>query len=366
MTKLRIAVIGVGHLGQIHARLLKQVEGVELAAVVDPSEAARTVVAAQLGVRAFADHVPLLGKIDAAVIATPSRLHYAVASDLLAQGIHVFVEKPMTLNVGDADGLIEQASAHGVVLQVGHVERFNPAYEAAAAHIRDAKYIDAVRSGPFTCRSTDIGVVLDLMIHDIDIALTLVNDDVIAVEALGAAVIGPNEDWAQARLTFASGCVANFFASRVSWQAQRSMHIISCQGTAAIDFAARKIKLMRISDAISSGTSFSDMEPAARTDLKDHLFTNYLPLEDLPVAESNPLLEEQHNFVAAIRGQSSVRVTGEHGRKALDVAERILAEVAAHRWQGAAAGATGPRYETRQAILRGPHWQQTDVRRKAG
>src|SRR5205823_1027499 len=202
----------------VHARLLSQVEGVELAGVVDPSETARTAVANQLNADSFADHVPLLGKIDAAIIAVPSRLHYAVANDLLAHGIHVFVEKPMTLNVGDADGLIDEASSRGLVLQVGHVERFNPAYEAAAAHIGDPKYIDAVRSGPFTCRSTDIGVVLDLMIHDIDIALTLVKDEVIAVEALGAAVIGPNEDWAQARLTFAGGCVANFFASRVSWQ----------------------------------------------------------------------------------------------------------------------------------------------------
>src|SRR5207249_6827262 len=149
----------------------------------------------------------------------------------------------------------------------------NPAFEAAAPHIAEPKYIDAVRSGPFSCRSTDIGVVLDLMIHDIDIALSLVDDELVSVDALGAAVIGPNEDWAQARLTFAGGCVASFFASRVSWQAQRSMHVISRQGAAAIDFAARKIKLMRISDAISLGTPFSNMEPDARTHLKDHLFT---------------------------------------------------------------------------------------------
>ena len=365
MTKLRIAVIGVGHLGQIHARLLSQVEGVELAGVVDPSEPARTAVASQLNVPAFADHHPLLDRIDAAIIATPSRLHYDVAIDLLAHGIHVFVEKPMTLNIGDADGLIREAAVRDRVLQVGHVERFNPAYEAAAPQIGNAKYIEAIRSGPFTCRSTDIGVVLDLMIHDIDIALALVNDDVISVEALGAAVIGPNEDWAQARLTFAGGCVANFFASRVSWQAQRSMHVISRESATEIDFATRKTRLMRISDSIAA-IQINDLNPAARAHLKDHLFTDYLPLEDLPNVESNPLLEEQRNFAAAIRRETKVRVTGEHGRRALDIAERILAEVAAHHWDGTATGATGPRFETRQAILRGPHWQQAARHRKAG
>ncbi len=365
MSNTRIAVIGVGHLGQIHARLLNQVEGAELAGVVDPSEAARTAVAGQLRVPAFADHRPLLGHIDAAIIATPSRLHYAVANDLLAHGVHVFVEKPMTLNIGDADGLICEASSRGLVLQVGHVERFNPAYEAASAHISDPKYIEAARSGPFTCRSTDIGVILDLMIHDIDIALSLVNEEVVAVDALGAAVIGPNEDWAQARLTFAGGCVANLFASRVAWQAQRSMHVISRHGAATIDFAARKTKLMRISGAIS-GIRIHELAPAARNHLKDNLFADYLPLEDLPSVESNPLLEEQRNFVAAIGGRANVRVTGEHGRQALDVAERILAQVAAHRWDGAAAGSTGPRFENREAILRGPHWQPHEGHRKAG
>jgi predicted dehydrogenase len=366
MSKVRIAVIGVGHLGQIHARLLSQVEGTELIAIVDPFESARTPIANELKVRAFADHLPLLGKIDAAIIATPSQLHYAVASELLAHGIHVFVEKPMTLNVGDADGLIRDASARGRVLQVGHVERFNPAFEAARPHVGDPKYIEAVRTGPFTCRSTDIGVVLDLMIHDIDIVLSLVNDEVAAIEALGAAVIGPNEDWAQARLTFAGGCVANFFASRVAWQAQRAMHITSRDGAMGIDFAARKARRMRIGDRVLSGQMHvGELDAAAKAHLKDHLFRDYLPIHDLPVAESNPLLEEQRDFVAAIQGRSAARVTGEAGRSALDVAERILVEIAAHRWDRMAESPTGPRFESRDSILRGPHWLPQQ-RRKAG
>jgi predicted dehydrogenase len=367
MSKLRLAVIGVGHLGQIHARLLQQVEDVELVAVVDPSESARTAVANELKVAAHADHAPLLGRIDAAIIATPSRLHHAVAADLLEHGVHVFVEKPMTLNVGDADDLVAQAAARDLVLQVGHVERFNPALIAAVPHLGDPKYIDAVRCGPFTCRSTDIGVVLDLMIHDIDVTLSLVDDELVSVHALGAAVLGPNEDWAQARLAFASGCVANLFASRVAWQSLRTMQIISCYGSASIDFGARRAKLMRASEHVLTGQiDVGSLDAAQRTHLKDRLFSDYLPLTDLPIAESNPLLDEQREFVAAIRGEAAVRVAGQDGRRALDVAERVLAEIAAHRWDGAATGAIGPRFETRDAILRGPHWRKAASRRKAG
>src|SRR5262245_58224416 len=188
MSKLRLAVIGVGHLGRIHARLLRQVEDAELVAIVDPAPEARTEVAAELKVPAHADHQPLIGQVDAAIIATPSRLHHGVAHDLLSQGIHVFVEKPLTLNVGDADDLITTAQSRDLVLQVGHVERFNPALVAAAEHLTEPKYIAADRSGPFTGRSTDIGVVLDLMIHDIDIALSLIDEELVSVQALGAAV----------------------------------------------------------------------------------------------------------------------------------------------------------------------------------
>src|SRR5262245_15209090 len=227
MNRLRVAVIGVGHLGRIHARLMAQASEAELVAVIDPSSEARAAVGAELKIPALAHYQSLLGQIDAAIVATPSRLHHAVAIDLLKHGVHVFVEKPMTLNVGDASDLIAAAAAHDLVLQVGHVERFNPALLAATPHLSEPKYIDAVRSGPFTCRSVDIGVVLDLMIHDIDVVLSLVGDELVSVEALGAAVFGPNEDWAQARLTFEGGCVANLFASRVAWQAQRTMQIVS-------------------------------------------------------------------------------------------------------------------------------------------
>jgi predicted dehydrogenase len=366
VSKLRVAVIGVGHLGKIHARLLAQVEGAELVAVVDPVAEARQQVAAELGTIGLADHTPLVGQIDAAIVATPTRYHHAVALDLLRNGVHVFVEKPVTLNVGDADDLVRTAESRSLVLQVGHVERFNPALIAAAPHLAEPKYIDAVRAGAYTCRSTDIGVVLDLMIHDIDAVLSLVQDELVQVEALGAAVFGPNEDWAQARLTFAGGCVANLFASRVAWQSRRSMHVICRNASAEIDFSAKQAKLMRPGDDVSSGEiDVNALSPSERTHLKDNLFTDYLPLVDLPITESNALLQEQREFAAAIRGQAAVRVSGRDGRRALDVAERILTDIAAHRWDGSSDGAIGPRFETREAVLRGPHWgQRAGLRRR--
>jgi predicted dehydrogenase len=254
------------------------------------------------------------------------------------------------------------------VLQVGHVERFNPALVAAETHIRDPKYIESVRATSFTCRSTDIGVVLDLMIHDIDVVLSLLDDEVVSVESLGAAVIGPNEDWAQARLTFARGCVVNLFASRVARQARRAMEIVCPEAMAEIDFAARTAALVQTRQPPDAARlDVQSLTAAERTHLKDHLFEDYLPLTELPIVEANGLLEEQRHFAAAIRGEPSSGVSGEQARRALDVAEQILTGIAGHRWEGSAAGTIGPRFEFRDARLRGPHWNQTiSARRKAG
>jgi predicted dehydrogenase len=362
MNALRFAVIGVGHLGRIHARLLATHHSAltthsQLVAIADPCEPARTGVAAELKIPVYADHRDLLGQIDAAIVAVPTQFHHRVAGDLLQNGIHVFVEKPITLNIADADDLIAQAARRRLALQVGHVERFNPAFTAAAPHLSHPKYIDAVRCGPYTCRSTDVGVVLDLLIHDIDIALTLVDDEVVSIHAAGAPVIGPNEDWAQARLTFANGCVANLFASRVAWQQERSMHVICADSSATIDFAARQTKLMRVGEQIESGQlDINRLDGPARTHLKDHLFDEYLPLSDLPTNnDANPLLDEQRSFIAAIRGQAPVTVSGSAGRAALDVAERILTTIAGHEAKTS---------QPTPSILRPPHFLSTGIKRR--
>jgi predicted dehydrogenase len=376
VNEVRFAVIGVGHLGRIHARLLKQQPGAQLVGIVDPVQSSREAVAAELGCPAFADHTELAGRIDAAIVATPSRYHHAVAADLLAHGVHVFVEKPMTLNVGDADDLIREAAARNLVLQVGHVERFNPAFVAARPHLGEPKYIEAVRAGTFTCRSTDVGVVLDLMIHDIDIVLSLIDDEVMSVEALGAAIFGPNEDWAQARLTFASGCVANFSASRVAMEPARRMQVVAHDRMAIIDFAARQARVMRPSERVLAGDiDVNAFDAAERTELVANLSAHYLPITDLAVEESNAIVQEQREFVAAVQQAADVSVSGRDGRRALDVAERVLVAIATHRWDGAADGSVGPRPGApvpamAEPILRGPHWGQirhgTRSRRLAG
>ena len=358
MSKLRIAVIGVGHLGKIHSRLLRGVEGTELVGVVDPVEAARTAVAADLKVTAFADHRPLLGQIDAAIIATPTRFHHAVAAEMLSSGVHVLVEKPITPSVADAKDLVALADEHSLVLQVGHVERFNPAFVAAQPHITDPKYIEVFRTAPYTCRSVDVGVVLDLMIHDLDLVLSLVRSEVVSVDALGAAVFGPNEDWAQARLMFKNGCVANLTASRVSPTVQRSLAAHWPGGTANIDFAAKKASLISHSPVQEEPLDVLRASAAEQTQIKERLFQDYLPLTELPVVESNAILEEQRDFVASIRQSRQPQVSGRDGLRALDAAERILAGIAAHHWDGSARGRTGPHYEEPSGILAGPHWQR--------
>jgi predicted dehydrogenase len=358
MNKLRVAVIGVGHLGKIHARLLRQVEDAELVGIVDPVEAARAAVASDLNVPAFADHRPLLGQIDAAIIATPTRHHHSVAAELLSEGVHVFVEKPITPSVADAKDLVALAAEHSLVLQVGHVERFNPAFVAAQPHVAQPKYIEVFRTAPYTCRSVDVGVVLDLMIHDLDLVMSLAKSDVVAVDALGAAVFGPNEDWAQARITFRNGCVANLTASRVSPTVQRSLAAHWQGGSAMIDFAAKKASLVSHTPMQEEPIDILASTPAEQARIRECLFQDYLPLTELPVVESNAILEEQRDFVASIRQSRQPKVSGEDGLRALDAAERILASIAAHHWDGSSSGRVGPHYEEQIGVLAGPHWQR--------
>jgi predicted dehydrogenase len=359
VSTVRVAVIGVGHLGKIHARLVKQLPEASLVAVVDPVAAAREQLAAELQTTSHADHKSLIGSIDAAIIATPTQYHADVALELLRSGVHVLVEKPITLHPTDANELITVADARHRVLQVGHVERFNPALLAAESHLTEPKFIEAMRCGPYTCRSTDIGVVLDLMIHDIDVVLSLVRDDLVDVQALGAAVFGPHEDWARATLTFAGGCVAQLAASRVAPQAQRAMHIYTRETFATLDFAARKATLMRPSDAVLGGeVDVNSLSPEAKTHLKERVFQDYLPIQELAGPDINAILEEQRNFIQAIVEGKEPRVTGRDGRDAVAVADRILDSIAAHCWDGPVAKPAGTRVDSPQPILRGPHWHQ--------
>jgi len=372
MKPLKCAVIGTGHLGKIHARLLKQVEGARLVAVVDPDAAARDQAAAECETIAVADYREIHGGIDAAVVATPTRLHHSITKDLLKRGVHCLVEKPITQSVDEADELIDIANSQGLVLSVGHVERFNPAVAAVAPHVVDPKYITATRAGTYTFRSTDVSIVLDLMIHDLDVVLSLVQSPVVDVAALGVAVFGPHEDMAQARLTFANGCIADLTASRTSPQPARQMNVFCETGFAGIDFATRTATVVSLSAPIENREiDVHAVSPERRDEIKENLFRSVLPLTEIEPGEANPLLDEQRDFVSSVQQGHAPRVCGPHARDALAAAERILGSIARHRWDGTVAGRIGPHLVPSPHVFKGHQVGRgpvpTDVpRRKAG
>lgn len=327
--KLRLAVIGAGHLGTIHTRLARSIDDVEFVGVVDPAAEVRERIANEFGVPTFADHRDIINKIDAAIIASPTEHHYWLGMELAEAGIHLFIEKPITTTSAEAEALIHAAAARKLVLQVGHVERFNPAFTSAANHIQRPVFIEAVRASGFTFRSTDVGVVMDLMIHDIDLVLSLVGSEVLDVEAIGAAVIGPHEDMAHARLQFANGCIANLNASRTSFEPQRSMQVFTEDAYVGIDFAASSAKIVHPSQTIRRREiDVQRLTPEQKDHYRQNFFSELLPLKEIQVEKRNAILDEQHDFVISIRAGQSPQVNGNNGRDALLVAERVLEAIA--------------------------------------
>ncbi len=334
MSRLRIAVMGAGHLGRIHARLLKSQPDVEIVGIVDPVSAVRESVAAELQIATFAHHSELAGQFDAAIIATVTTQHHPVGADLLRAGIHLFIEKPLAATLAEADELVTEAEERRLVLQVGHVERFNPAIVAVRRHLSVPLYIEAKRTSSYSGRSTDVGVVLDLMIHDIDLAIALAQSEVVDVQSLGAAVFGPHEDLAQARVTFASGCVVNLSAARTSFVNQRTMQIFCSDRFANLDFATGEAQLVRASERVCQGViQIENLTSAERGHLRDNLFNDYLPLEKIEVEKRNAIFDEHRDFVAAIREQRQPQVSGAAGRRALALCEQIVGQINCWRAQ---------------------------------
>ncbi len=344
MKRLRMGVVGVGHLGKEHARILSTLPDVELVGVADPHAAQAESVALRCNTRAYPGHLPLMPLVDAAVIAAPTFAHHTVASDFLSRGIPVLVEKPLTVDPAQADELVALAERRGTVLQVGHIERFNPAFEALQRLPLQPKYVCSERCGGFTGRSTDVGVVHDLMIHDLDLLLALVRSPVRSVEALGAAVLGGCEDLAQARIVFADGCVADVRASRVHPTAVRRMQVWAPEGFVGADLAQRKLSLTQPAAHLRQGRLDSRrLDAAATASLKAELFGRHLQVRELECsAAGDQLTRELQEFVDCVRTGSRPRVDGRAGRDAVELAGRVLVAMAAHRWDGAAGGPAGP------------------------
>ena len=368
MTRPKVGVVGVGHLGRLHASKLASMPDVELVAVVDTDLDRANQVAGDLGIRAFRDHKQLTGQIDAAVVATPAKTHYRIARALLERGTHVFVEKPLTTRLPEADHLVDLAADQGLVLQAGHIERFNPAWVAAAERIQDPKYIEAKRAGGFSFRAVDVGVVLDLMIHDIDICLQLANSDVARVEAFGISVLGHHEDMAHARLHFSNGCIADLSASRVCPTATRTMSVFTPNIFANINFADHSLELIRPQTEITERRlNLSTLTDRHREAIENHLFDSILKRSQTCVEGSDALADEIRDFIQCVRQQTAPRVTAADGRNAVAVGESILEQIAAHRWDGVALGPAGPRAVPQAPTFRPRIWAAPEVpQRKAG
>ena len=367
MKPLRLAVVGAGRLGTFHARLASEHDAVKLCGIVDPFAAARDKLASDLDTTGFQRIEDVIDDIDAAIIAAPTTLHHAIAKKMLQCGVHLLVEKPITVDVQEADELVSLAQLHNCVLQVGHVERFNPALDAALPFLTGPRFIQANRLTGFTCRSTDVGVVLDLMIHDIDIALRLAGSDIVDVEAVGVSLLSQHEDVAHARLRFANGCIAELTASRASFASRRSMQVWTTSAFTEVDFATNSAKVVEPSERLARGElDIETLTPEEKQHLTEHLFEDYLPIRTLEREPINALLEEQRDFVESISTGRPPRVTGRHGRDALAVAHQILAAIGNHCWDGSAEGAQGPHGKTAEPILRGPHWHQTPATKRAG
>lgn len=295
MRKIKVAVIGVGHLGSIHAKIYREIETCSLIAVCDIDKGRLKQISTDSGAEGYIDYKDLFKKIDAASVAVPTKLHYKITKDLLNHNIHVLVEKPFTTNLKEADTLIEIARKRNLILQVGHIERFNSAFSATQKLIRDPKFIECHRLSPFPHRSLDIGVVLDLMIHDIDIVLGLVNSTLKKIEAVGVPVLTKFEDIANARLTFKNGCVCNLTASRVSDEWMRKIRIFLKQAYISLDYKNEEAFIYK---KTSSGIS----------------------KETLPIEKEQPLKRELASFIDCIIQNKPPLVSGEVAREALALA----------------------------------------------
>lgn len=302
MNKLRIGVVGVGHLGSIHAKIYKEIPNSELVAVCDIEKGRLNEVAGNLGVKGYADYRELFDKVDAVSVASTTKTHYQIAKELLENNINILVEKPFTTNLKDADTLIEIAKKRNLTLQVGHIERFNSAFSATKELILHPKFIECHRLSPFPNRSLDVGAVLDIMIHDIDIVLGLVPAKIKKIESVGINVLTQFEDIANTRITFTNGCVANLTASRISDEFMRKIRIFQENTYISLDYKeAKAVIYTRDGQAITK--------------------------KDLPIEKEQPLQKELQSFVDCVVTHKEPLVSGPVARDALAVALKIQKQI---------------------------------------
>jgi predicted dehydrogenase len=310
---VRTGVIGAGGLGQHHIRILRDMQGPEFAGFYESRPERAAQVATELGVRAFDSLDALLDVVDAVTIVVPTPAHYEVARQVLARGIHALIEKPIATTLEQADEMLRLAKEHGALIQTGHVERFNRAIRAALPYVNAPLFIESNRLATFNPRGADVAVVLDLMIHDIDLVHTLVRSKASSVVAVGVPVITPFVDMANARLAFDSGAVANITASRMSRDRMRKVRIFQRSGYLSLDLAAGTGEYLRLRGDVN-------LAELATAPIALEQVVERIPLE---AEEGEPLRLEFESFLAAVRGEAPIAVSGEEGREALAVALQI-------------------------------------------
>jgi len=309
MKKIRVGVIGVGYLGKFHAEKYARMNNVQLAGVVDINRSRAEKVAAVFGTRAFTDYRKLLGAVDAVSIVVPTSEHFSVGADFLKCDVDVLIEKPMTTSLKQADELIRISESRGRILQVGHLERFNPAVTALKDIVHKPMFIESHRLSIFKDRSTDVSVVLDLMIHDIDIIMNVVQSELKSIHAAGAPVICEHADIANVRLEFESGCVANVTASRISTKNQRKIRLFQKDAYISVDFAGQNITIIRRDENHSSG-----LIPG-------------MDIRQLSFSETDALEDELASYIDAVCARKTPVVSGHAGRKVLKVALSIMDQI---------------------------------------
>jgi predicted dehydrogenase len=327
----RVGVVGVGHLGKQHARLYSAMGA--LAAVADllPERAAE--IAGQYGVPHFSDYRQLFGRVDAVSVAVPTADHFAVAKAFLERGVPALVEKPLAKTIAEGEELCRLAREKRVALQVGHVERFNPAVTAVLDVIRKPRFIEVHRLSPFRFRSSDIDVVMDLMIHDLDIVLHLVRSPLARVDAVGMSLLFGKEDIANARLEFEDGCVVNLTASRISDKTMRKTRVFSEDCYVTIDTLAKEAWVYRTTPQLASVLSKLPRDRDLTLADLAQIPKDFYSIQEVKLADEEPLARELASFVECVSQGKEPVVPGEHGVRAMKAAETILAEMRAHRWK---------------------------------
>lgn len=310
MKKVRVGVIGVGYLGKYHAEKYAGMDNVNIVGVVDTAKSRAETVARQVGTKAYTSHLDLMDRVDAVSIAVPTPAHYTVSRDFLENNVDILIEKPMTTSIEEADKLLEMAESRGLIIQVGHLEEFNPAVVGLREFVKKPMFIESHRLSIFKDRCTDVSVVLDLMIHDIDIILNLVKSEIKEIRAAGAPVTSGLVDIANARLEFKNGCVANITASRISTRNERKMRLFQRDGYLSIDFAKREITVINQNGHKDPADLIPGME------IKQLCFTKGDALEN-----------EIRSFVTAVSSRKAPEVTGQMGRNALQVALWIMEQI---------------------------------------